>query len=366
MPIYSNNRMGHMSTTAVAANESYTSNDIGRILYESQVNDMAIFEAVLASDFREIKGLQEGTILESEIAALNETTAKEFFSAMKERIKKFLAKVKGVIKDIITKIAIYVTRDGKKFVKEFEKIWAQKKSYFDRTIEAKTYNTKQFKLPSMQTIEGKIKSYKTITGTVDKTELLKKELGGLLGKPELSPDEFKKEYRLQISNIVKINSSNVENFIKDAKVVLNSGSKEIATLKETQADIEKNISTIEDILKKSEKDLISKNSTKEDKNNVNLNISKISALVSVYESLVTIFMGCKISAVKANIKSVNKYMREIVGNIKNESATFIESAVSVAEDDVDEALNSGDNIQLDDKTDEVEQLIDSAESDENA
>jgi hypothetical protein len=36
---------------------------MGRILYESECNDMAFFEAILASDFREIQGLQDGTLL---------------------------------------------------------------------------------------------------------------------------------------------------------------------------------------------------------------------------------------------------------------------------------------------------------------
>ena len=46
MSIYAaNNRMGRASDATVVANESYGANDIGRILYETQVNDQAIFEA---------------------------------------------------------------------------------------------------------------------------------------------------------------------------------------------------------------------------------------------------------------------------------------------------------------------------------
>ena len=56
MSIYSNNRSGSMELDQIAANESYTCNDFGRILYESQLNDMAFFEAVLACEFKEAKG----------------------------------------------------------------------------------------------------------------------------------------------------------------------------------------------------------------------------------------------------------------------------------------------------------------------
>ena len=140
MSIYSNNRTGVAATATLVANESYKSNDIGRILYESAVNDMAFFEAVIASDFNEIKGLREGTLLEAEVAALNEASAKEFFKGMAERVKKFWAKIKGAIKAAINKLAAYVLKDGKAFVAEFE---AAEKKYgkFTGKIEGvKLYN----------------------------------------------------------------------------------------------------------------------------------------------------------------------------------------------------------------------------------
>ena len=68
MSIYStNDRVGAAAT--IVADESYRPSDIGRIMYESQLNDQAIFEATLMADFAEINGLREGTLLESEIAA---------------------------------------------------------------------------------------------------------------------------------------------------------------------------------------------------------------------------------------------------------------------------------------------------------
>ena len=82
MSIYSVNRTGSMALAQVAANESYKSEDIGRVLYETQVNDMAFFEAVLACDFNELKSMREGTLLESEVASLNEAAFGEMISKL--------------------------------------------------------------------------------------------------------------------------------------------------------------------------------------------------------------------------------------------------------------------------------------------
>ena len=119
MPIYSANKSAVL--TKVPANESYTCEDIGRILYETQVNDMAFFEAILRCDFNEIKSLNEGTLLESEVAALNEATFKEIVNKLCDRLKKFWAKIKAVFKDAIEKIQAYALNDGKAFIKQFKK-----------------------------------------------------------------------------------------------------------------------------------------------------------------------------------------------------------------------------------------------------
>ena len=113
MPIYSNNRTGSMAVAQLAANESYTSEDFGRILYESQVNDMAFFEAVLTCDFNEIKGLREGTILKSEVAALNEATAKGIIDKLIQGVQSYWQKLKGAFKDAINKIGVWFTKIGK-------------------------------------------------------------------------------------------------------------------------------------------------------------------------------------------------------------------------------------------------------------
>lgn len=119
MSIYSANRSGCMSTAAIAANESYAFNDCGRIIYESQINDMTLFESILACDFKEIQGLNEGTILESEIKALNKESLKALGEKIVNRLKEFWAKIKGVFNSAIQWISAYVVKDGSAFVDVF-------------------------------------------------------------------------------------------------------------------------------------------------------------------------------------------------------------------------------------------------------
>lgn len=119
MSIYSANRSGCMSTAAIAANESYAFNDCGRIIYESQINDMTLFESILACDFKEIQGLNEGTILESEIKALNKESLKALGEKIVNRLKEFWAKIKGVFNSAIQWISAYIVKDGSAFVDVF-------------------------------------------------------------------------------------------------------------------------------------------------------------------------------------------------------------------------------------------------------
>lgn len=117
MAFYSSNRLSNLGTTKVAANESYVgSAGLGRLMVESEQNDMAIFEAVLAHDFSEARGIHEGTILESEIRSLNEGSIKEFFTTLKAKLMKFWEKIKGVFKTVYAKLTEWIVRSGKAFV----------------------------------------------------------------------------------------------------------------------------------------------------------------------------------------------------------------------------------------------------------
>lgn len=120
MGVYSNDRLGMSGAgidTLVTANESYKG-DVGlqQILIESAQNDMAIFDAVIRSDINEAVSLQEGTLLQEEVAIMHEGMVKDFFGKVLAFLKKMVEKIKGIFKAIYAKITGVVVRDGKKLV----------------------------------------------------------------------------------------------------------------------------------------------------------------------------------------------------------------------------------------------------------
>lgn len=114
MPIFSSNRVSYGGS--VVADKAYTENDMGRIMQECAINDMKIFNAALARDFKEIQGKNEGTMLESELQTFQEFSVKEAWKSLKEKIKKLWAKIKGVFKNAYAKLTVFLVRDNKTFI----------------------------------------------------------------------------------------------------------------------------------------------------------------------------------------------------------------------------------------------------------
>ena len=115
--IISANRMSTMNgNIVIAANESYGVDDMGRILIENEMNDMAIFNAMLKSDMHELQARNEGTLLESEIRSLNESSIRDTFNAIIAKLKKFWAKIKGFFQKAYSMVTAYCVRNGKAFI----------------------------------------------------------------------------------------------------------------------------------------------------------------------------------------------------------------------------------------------------------
>lgn len=142
MPIYSRNRTGYMEAAQIPADTSYGVNDFGRILCEIQQNDIAFFEAILHADFNEVKGLNEGTILESEVAALNEASKNQLIQKIKEKAKEIITKLKGIIKNAIDNIANYTATKYAEIVNTFAKIPEEKINNWNGKITIRTFDCK--------------------------------------------------------------------------------------------------------------------------------------------------------------------------------------------------------------------------------
>lgn len=293
MSIYSNNRSGSMELDQIAANESYTCNDFGRILYESQLNDMAFFEAVLACDFKEAKGLQEGTILQSEVKAMNEASFKAIVDKVVDRLKAFWAKIQGAFKDAIDKISAYVLGDGKAFVREFNKAVEKRigsisnwdgsvnVTLFDLSSDVFDYNADVFgyqaqiwaKQPDVKTTEvismflndksvKEFPKYALETAKTDAT-MNKTNVGVYTGFVESAKDY-----------IAKLRDAE-----KKAKASINDAIKSIKAMDNTEAD-------------------------------------RLNKMVSVFETVAVVKTRTKIAAVKLNMKNSRKALSDALASMK--------------------------------------------------
>ena len=350
MSIYSTNRTGSMALAQVVANESYNSQDFGRIMYETQVNDMAFFEAVLACDFNEIKGLREGTLLESEIAALNEASFKSIVEKLCENLKSFWGKLKAAFQNAIDKIAAYALNDGKAFVKVFDsKVGNKAASWTGKVEDVLVYNLdhKCFQIPDGNTVSGWMKKLQSSSDNVNAAEIVGWELAEKVGASQpIGVKEFAKKaqnatFRKEALDAGKIN---------EYKKVVSNASSAVATLKKNQRDAEKSINDTMKELRNAAK------GTDDEKNS----IIKLNSLVSAYQTYVSVVAKVGIQVVRNDMKSrrvvLTKAMNDIVKNSKElNEATVLETA-----DEFDDAMNN--DLNLDAETQAaVDELVNSAE-----
>lgn len=331
MSIYATNRMGHSSVATITANESYKSNDIGRILYESQVNDMAIFEAVVASDLRECQAIREGTLLESEIVALNEKSVKEFFQTMLDKLKVFWGKIKGVFRNVMQKIAAYIVKDGKAYVAEFDPAYKKLGGKDSDKVKVKYFAMNKVSLLAPSDIEAEINS--NLNTDTSRTDIIQKALGKTIGLASVTPKEFREKF-------AEITISETEKSVRDLKDVLdNKGSEEIKGLKNFEKYVDNKISELEKTLKDEAR--------KADGKEAGAAISRISMLVSVFENVSATTIGATITAIKGNIRNARVGLHKALVELKKkadpkeakEEEVINASAIIEAAEEVEAALD---------------------------
>lgn len=355
MGIYSANRSGMMESGAIVANENYTSSDAGKIIYESQVNDMAIFEAIIASDLQEAKAIQEGTLLESEAVKFNRQNATGILGKLEERIKQVWSKIKGLLKDAMNKIAAYVLRDGKAFAKEFRKKFEGKK--IKEPIKTSVFNDQI--INKVSTI-AKVVNIGNIAGTVDKfansadmiksNEIIKKLIGSDLS-----------DYMEDIRNNMIIDGTISQSDVEDLLKTIEDGKKDVAKTKALTSKIDKDF-----------KDAISyirSLSKAKAKNDENYKIKNATAACSAFEKLSSALAKVSIMVVKAGIKQARVNLSTILSEAVQESAVLAEAAALDAEAEVDDAMSPEVSTEIEDDPelkDAVEDVVDSPEVDDLA
>lgn len=99
----------------IPANESYgCALGAAQAIIDIYNNDMALFEAAIASDFSEVAAVNEGAT----IVAINEG-AKEILTKVIEMFKKLLGKIKGIFEAFIAKLSSHC-KDNKKLYDKYK------------------------------------------------------------------------------------------------------------------------------------------------------------------------------------------------------------------------------------------------------
>ena len=367
MGIYSANRSGMMEASTMIADGEYTSSDLGRIMYESEVNDMAIFEAIIASDLQEAKAIQEGTLLESEAVKFNRQNAEGLLGKIEDRLKRFWAKIKAAIKDVINKIAAYVLRDGKAFAKLFkEKYKGKKFESFDTKVFNTEYEAK--KIPAMMSYfsipvllkyadknarSSENKSVKDIVADVFKD--CGKNLG--LDSSVTTVSEVISNIKEDMYVDGKIGPSDVDKLLS----LVENGKKSIAQMKAYNNHIDKDMKSAIDYVRS----LSRAKSQDEDA----YKLRNAMHACTAFEQLASATTKINIMCVKAQIKQARVNLSEILGNVVQESAVLIEAAALDAAAEVDDAMSPDVTEEIEatpELKDDVEDIVDSAEVDELA
>lgn len=360
MSIYSANRTGSVVAEMARCNENYTAADLGRIMYESQVNDMAIFESIVLTDLAEVRGIAEGTILLSEAEEANKKTAKEIIETLKKKIIGFWEKIKGAFKAAITKISAYLLHDNKAFIADFKARYAKKKSVAN-DVEIVYYDVDKYKttIPTADTITNAIEVSKD-ADNVKSAEVVNKALGECINDEVEGTKDYKAKVIKKYGKTVVI-SNNTYDF---AIEILENAKNTIKSLKELEKQTSDSVNSVINALKKAEQLLQREAENKDDANAHGKIIKNLSTLVSAYETVIANTTSVGIAMVKANVKNARKGLSGLLKSVTHEDAILAEAAATVENDEIDAALTDAPaEPALDAETQtEVEELVAAADA----
>lgn len=306
MSIYSMNRTGSDGIGMIAANENYKPVDLARVMYESQVNDQAIFESILACDFNELKATQEGTLLENEIATLNQESSKKLIEKLKERLEGFWAKLKAAFEAATQWLAAYIMKDGKAFAERFERLYKDKK--FEGTIDNVHVRTDwAIKVPTRDEMEKTIRD--KFDEKVKATEIAGMLLGDLVGESSCTPKEYAKKAMEKAFELKSVGNAEVPGML----AVLKNASTSVKTLTRARKETSDQIAAVVKVLKAGEKD--------------HTQLHNLTALASACETTLTCTTRASIQAVKQEVKSARFALGKMMAAMNKEDKAVAESAV---------------------------------------
>lgn len=329
MSIYSNNRSGVMEMAQVSVNEAYKNADIGTILAETEANDMAFFEAILYSDFNELQGLREGTLLEAEAKKLNKESIKAFGEKIMDRLKAFVAKIKAMFDAVVEKIASYCAGDGKKIVAAIN---AHKAGWTGSIENVATYDV----LHDVFMIPNDLEKAVIADGPANPDLVSTYLKNDAFGTVKMSAKNYTKMAMDAAKSVNTYNASNIDSLCN----ILEKGKNQIKFFKGRKAIVEFKVNAVaKNIREHLGKDVV--------------DIVALNNRVRAVETVISIITKASIAAARANIGSARVALAKALSSMRKESHKH-EFAIMEAVAELDLAFNS--HIEV---TPEVRSMIES-------
>ena len=336
------------NTTALSAStipmaEGYDcSYGVGLALVESARNDLAMFQALVQADYKEMAICKEstGVMQEGEIATLHEAVGGGIFKKIAELFKKLVAKVKAIFHSFMTKINGLTMKD-KELVKKYSKELARKRNLDKLEVKwRKRKSGTDFTAKNFSTVAAGFK--KAEGWTEDSWDRVK----FCLHKDVESTNEYVEvclEEAFEDEDTVKLGE------IGGWRAVAGFINEHAGKLKTMQSEINKGTTALEKLVK--EYDKAASNAAGEsvkDKENTEKAAAVETAnkeydMAQAYQTAMLTAMDVATKIVTIDYKQ-NKaaFMKAVSVNEKKleESSVLVDAIVEAAEEEVDNVINS--------------------------
>lgn len=335
--IISANRMSTMNGNfVIAANESYGVDDMGRILIENEMNDMAIFNAMLKTDMYEIQARNEGTLLESEITALTEGSIRDTFNSIIEKLKKFWAKIKGFFQKAYSMITAYCVRNGKAFIAANRKALANLSD--DTVVKGKNWSGEQiekaanFDGASAANIEKLVEYAGSSKSSSEISKIVLKHYLGDAYQEDKSVFECLKDKCFKEYTDAKLS---VYGGKAKLQADLENGMSSVKTLKKAERELEKTIKKDIKELQKKANDAAKDMKEGTDKDNKNKEAEYYRVASSATTNAMSAYVKGITKAVKFRLAQDRIVLAKAIGKQAQVESTLLESMILEAEEDVE-------------------------------
>lgn len=305
MSIYSTNRSGNMLLGTV--NERYSGIDAGTIMCDTEANTMAIFEAILYSDFHELEGRKNGVLTEAEAKKFNMDSVKGLRDKLLAALKTCKDKILELLRACGEKIFSYTKTDGTKLWNEVEAAlkanpnWSGsvKISYYDPSASV-------FEIP-----DDIVNDFTVIVRNPHKEtpkDIISKYLS--LDGEKVSPGNYVKKALAAAKETKTIDRSTIRDYANSIK----NAKQHIAKINEEKQKIESSFNAIA----KKIRELCNGNIP---------NIVPLNNMTNAFQTVTTTIARAAVAAAKANIGATRLGLTRALGSINKEAKHLNDAAM---------------------------------------